>query len=161
MVHIFSLFKWQSFHWFRLLQHSEFEVAKHLWWHLRFILTISTKIVLHMLYAHFMHHMLNYLVIYNGAILWSNFSAQLVSNLYSLSPPCINGSCTKHCFSLKVPIPFGSQDKISNQAGGKSHSSRMSLGPQAGLVWLAKSSQASHLVCEENCQGQTLQSAVK
>lgn len=40
----------------------------------------------------------------------------------------------KHYFSLKVPIPFGSQDKISNQAWGNRQSSKMSLGPQAGLV---------------------------
>lgn len=93
-----------------------------------------------MLYAHFIYRVPNYMVIYSGAIFESDFqpyfSAKLAFNLWSPSSPCINGSCTKHHFSWKVPFLFGSQDKIFNQARGQSHSSKMSLGLQAGLVWL-------------------------
>lgn len=93
-----------------------------------------------MFYAHFIYCMLYYTVIYNGAIfnmiLQPYFSAKLASNLWSPFPLCMNGFSMKHHFSLKVPIPCSSQDKISNQARGGSRSSKMSLVPQAGLVCL-------------------------
>lgn len=72
-----------------------------------------------MLYTHFIYRVPNYMVIYSGAIFESDFqpyfSAKLAFNLWSPSSPCINGSCTKHHFSWKVPFLFGSQDKIFNQ----------------------------------------------